>query len=142
MFGWLKNRKRQTQGSAAQAKERLSMVIAVANEDGDAPDWLPAMKAEIVEVISRYVKVNKERIVVDLERQGEMSIIDLSIAVDLASSEGGGKSDTLTMTGRQPVALPAVAGGAAGLDSQKSAMKGELEKDPGPVDTDRGQRLQ
>src|SRR5690606_37028374 len=45
------------QKSAAHAKERLQVIIAHSRAERDAPDYLPKLKQELMEVIRKYVHV-------------------------------------------------------------------------------------
>lgn len=56
------------QGSSATAKERLRLVLMTDHLEL-APDMIEAMKRDLVELISRYVEVDRERIEVTFERQ-------------------------------------------------------------------------
>jgi len=55
-------------GSSATAKERLRLVLMTDHLEL-APDMIETMKLELVDVISRYVEVDRERIDVSFERQ-------------------------------------------------------------------------
>ncbi len=54
--------------SSTTAKERLRLVLMTDHLEL-APDMIEAMKREFVEVISRYVEVDREKIDVSFERQ-------------------------------------------------------------------------
>lgn len=67
MIEFLKRLFRQ-QGSSATAKERLRLVLMTDHLEL-APEMIEAMKRDLVDVISRYVEVDRERIDVTFERQ-------------------------------------------------------------------------
>jgi len=56
------------QGSSATAKERLRLVLMTDHLEL-APEMIEAMKRDLVDLISRYVEVDRERIEVNFERQ-------------------------------------------------------------------------
>ena len=57
--------------SAVAAKERLQIIIARERSNGrQGPDFLPALHKELIEVISKYTKVNADDIKISLDRQG------------------------------------------------------------------------
>ncbi len=56
------------QGSSATAKERLRLVLMTDHLEL-APEMIETMKRDLVDVISRYVEVDRERIDVSFERQ-------------------------------------------------------------------------
>ncbi len=53
--------------SGATAKQRLQLVL-MTDHLALAPEMIDAMKRELVEVISRYVEVDREKVEVDFER--------------------------------------------------------------------------
>jgi cell division topological specificity factor len=55
-------------GSSATAKERLRLVLMTDHLEL-APEMIEAMKLDLVDVISRYVEVDRERMEVSFERQ-------------------------------------------------------------------------
>jgi cell division topological specificity factor len=55
-------------GSSATAKERLRLVLMTDHLEL-APEMIEAMKRDLVDVISRHVEVDRERIEVNFERQ-------------------------------------------------------------------------
>jgi cell division topological specificity factor len=55
-------------GSSATAKERLRLVLMTDHLEL-APEMIEAMKRDLVDVISRHVEVDRERIEVSFERQ-------------------------------------------------------------------------
>ena len=55
-------------GSSATAKERLRLVLMTDHLEL-APEMIDTMKRELVDVISRYVEVDREKIDVSFERQ-------------------------------------------------------------------------
>jgi cell division topological specificity factor len=56
---------RKKSQSAKIAKERISFVLV--RDANDGPDFLPQLQKELIEVISKYVKVNSEDIQVTLQ---------------------------------------------------------------------------
>jgi cell division topological specificity factor len=74
----LGNRKK----SAAVAKERLQIILAHEhNGRAGAPDYLPAMKQEILAVIAKYVAVEQDKINVNLDRQDDYEVLELNIVL-------------------------------------------------------------
>jgi len=68
----------QKKASATVAKKRLMELILI-NERSSGPDYLPQLRQELVQVISRYVKINPEDIKVNLERQDELEVLEVKI---------------------------------------------------------------
>ena len=70
--------------SASVAKDRLQLILINERGDGVAPDYLPRLQKELVEVISRYVKINPNDIKVNLERQDSLEILEVKIEMPQA----------------------------------------------------------
>lgn len=70
----------QKKASASVARERLQIILAH-ERSGRTPsaDYLPQLQRELVEVISKYVKINYEDIKVHLERQDTLDVLEVKI---------------------------------------------------------------
>ena len=69
------------QKTASVAKERLQLIIARERTDATAPDFLPALQEELIQVISKYVKVNPDDIKVQLEKQDNLEVLEVNIVL-------------------------------------------------------------
>lgn len=67
------------QKSAKVAKERLQIIIAHERGTRDKPDYLTAMQQDLIDVIAKYVNINKEDVKIELERQDGCSILELNV---------------------------------------------------------------
>jgi cell division topological specificity factor len=72
--------------SASVAKDRLQLILINERGDGITPDYLPRLQKELVEVISRYVKINPEDIKVNLDRQDSLEVLEVKI--EMPQAEG------------------------------------------------------
>ncbi len=72
--------KRQTK-SANIAKERLRIIVAQERSARGGPDYLPLLRRELLEVIRKYVNVDPEAIVVNLETEDGHEVLELSVAL-------------------------------------------------------------
>ena len=82
-------------GSSATAKERLRLVLMTDHLEL-APEMIETMKRDLVEVISRHVEVDRERIDVSFERQDSTLAMLANIpilSVNRPSANGNGKTD-------------------------------------------------
>ncbi|AEA59575.1 MULTISPECIES: cell division topological specificity factor MinE [Burkholderia] len=71
--------------SAAVAKERLQLIIAHERIGGRPPaDYLPALQKELLDVISKYVKISNDDIRVSLERQDDLEVLEVKIEIPQA----------------------------------------------------------
>lgn len=72
------------QSSASVAKERLQLILINERGTGMAPDYLPALQKELVEVISKYVKIDPNDIQVNLDRQDSLEVLEVKIEMPQA----------------------------------------------------------
>lgn len=73
--------------SASAAKERLQIIIARERSGGrDGYDFLPALREELIAVISKYTKVNPDDIKVSLDKQGNLEVLDVNVILPDADS--------------------------------------------------------
>jgi len=74
-------RKSKRKPTASVAKDRLQIILAREHAGRHEPDYLPALKQELLEVVSRYVHIDQEAIKVNLEREGNCEILELNISL-------------------------------------------------------------
>lgn len=67
--------------TATAAKERLQIIIARERSNRAGPDFLPALHRELIEVISKYTKVNADDIKISLDRQGNLEVLDVNVVL-------------------------------------------------------------
>ena len=77
IFDFLKPKKT----TAATAKNRLQIIIAQERSSQGAPDYLPLMRREILEVIRKYVNVDADAVKVDVVKDGEHDVLDISVSL-------------------------------------------------------------
>ena len=77
IFDFLKPKK----NTAQTAKNRLQIIIAQERSSQGAPDYLPLLRREILEVIRKYVAVDVDAVKVDVVKEGEHDILDISVAL-------------------------------------------------------------
>ncbi len=68
--------------SAAIAKERLKIVLAHERAGSRAPDFLPRLQKELIDVVGRYVEIRDDMIRVNLGSSGETSLLEINIEID------------------------------------------------------------
>lgn len=74
----LLGRKKKT---AETAKDRLQIIIAQERAQSQAPDYLPMLKKELLEVLAKYVNISPEDIRISQEQQGDMEMLELNITL-------------------------------------------------------------
>ena len=72
--------------SAAIAKERLKIVLAHERAGRHAPDFLPKLQKELIDVVCRYVEIREDMIRVNLGKSGETSLLEINIEINGAKS--------------------------------------------------------
>jgi cell division topological specificity factor len=72
---------RRTQPTANVAKERLRILISQERSDRGAPDYLPTLRRELLEVIRKYVNVDPEAVVMNLEREDGQEVLEFTVAL-------------------------------------------------------------
>ena len=72
---------RQKKTTAETAKNRLQIIIAQERSSAGAPDYLPLMRREILEVIRKYVNVDTDAVKVDVVKDGEHDVLDISVSL-------------------------------------------------------------
>ena len=77
LFDFLKAKK----NTAETAKNRLQIIIAQERSSRGAPDYLPLLRRELLEVIKKYVNVDVDAVKVDLVRDGANDVLDISVAL-------------------------------------------------------------
>src|SRR6266536_3903854 len=68
--------------SAAIAKERLKIVLAHERAGRHAPDFLPRLQKELIDVVARFVEIREDMIRVNLGKSGETSLLEINIEID------------------------------------------------------------
>ena len=77
MFDFLKAKK----NTASIAKDRLRIIIAQERSSQGGPDYLPLLRRELLEVIRKYVSVDVDAIKVDVVKDGEHDVLDISVSL-------------------------------------------------------------
>lgn len=80
-------RTRKPEVSAHAAKERLQIVLAHERIGRAREDFLPKLQQELVAVVARYVAIDPGKVMVSLDRGGDLST--LAIEIELPGPVGG-----------------------------------------------------
>src|SRR5256885_9328801 len=100
--------------SAAIAKERLKIVLAHERAGSKAPDFLPRLQRELIEVVGRYVEIRDDMIRVNLGQSGETSLLEINIEI-----EGAKAKQTPPIGGLATAGAPAGASRSQGSRSKR-----------------------
>jgi cell division topological specificity factor len=67
--------------SAGLAKERLRIIVAQERSSRGAPDYLPLLRREILEVIHRYVNIDPDAVQINVGREAGQDVFELSVSL-------------------------------------------------------------
>ena len=67
--------------SAGVAKERLRIIVAQERSNRGAPDYLPLLRREILEVIHRYVNIDPSAVQINVGRDEGQEVLELSVSL-------------------------------------------------------------
>ena len=77
LFDFLRTKK----NTASIAKERLRIIVAQERSHRGAPDYLPLLQRELLEVIRKYVSVDTDAVKVEMAKDGDHDVLDISVAL-------------------------------------------------------------
>jgi len=67
--------------TASVAKERLQIILAHERSGRNAaePDYMNDLQRDLIAVISKYIQINPNDIKVNMERQGNLEVLEVKI---------------------------------------------------------------
>lgn len=79
LIDFFKNPQKRT--PAQVAKERLQIIVSheTAREHGN--NFIQKLQSELLDVISKYIKIDKEHIRVQLDQNGGQSVLELNVTL-------------------------------------------------------------
>jgi len=87
LFDFLTQRNKNT---ANVAKNRLQILIQQERSMRGAPDYLPLLQRELLEVIRKYINVDSDAVKVGLHKDGDNDLLDITVALpDKAAPANG-----------------------------------------------------
>ncbi len=92
----------ERRNSAGIAKDRLKIVLAHERASRDAPDFLPALQKELLEVVGRYVEIRDDMLRVNVGRSGDTSLLEINVEIDRSMAK---PSERATVVGASPAAI-------------------------------------
>jgi cell division topological specificity factor len=69
----------QRRSTASVAKERLQIIVSHESSRKSGQDIIKQLQKELLEVLSRYIHVDQDQITVQLERNGDQSVLELNV---------------------------------------------------------------
>jgi len=67
--------------SACTAKDRLQVIIAHERQALRGPDYLPALRRDILEVIKRYIPVSEKQLELHVEQEAGYEVLELNVTL-------------------------------------------------------------
>lgn len=86
-MGWLDYFRKRSSQSAANAKERLSIIVAREGRSHVRLDYLPQLKQELLAVLAKYEKIDIEQVTVNVEHNGNCEVLELNVILGSGTQE-------------------------------------------------------
>jgi cell division topological specificity factor len=67
--------------TASTAKGRLQIIIAQQRTESSSPDYLPALRKEILQIVKKYTLVENNDIHIDLHSKDNNSVLELNVTL-------------------------------------------------------------
>lgn len=74
----LGQRKKKT---ATAARDRLHILLAQERSERNAPDYLPKMREEILQVIAKYVNIDQDQLKISIDEENGMEVLELNLVL-------------------------------------------------------------
>ena len=72
----------ERRNSAGIAKDRLKIVLAHERASSDAPEFLPALQKDLLEVVGRYVEIRDDTLRVNVGKSSDTSLLEINVEID------------------------------------------------------------
>ena len=72
----------ERRNSAVIAKDRLKIVLAHERASRDAPDFLPALQKDLLDVVGRYVEIRDDMLRVNVGKSADTSLLEINVEID------------------------------------------------------------
>jgi len=72
----------ERRNSAVIARDRLKIVLAHERASRDAPDFLPALQKDLLDVVGRYVEIRGDMLPVNVGKSGDTSLLEINVEID------------------------------------------------------------
>src|SRR5438045_9255716 len=68
--------------SAVIAKDRLKIVLAHERASRDAPEFLPALQKDLLDVVARYVEIRDDTLRINAGKSADTSLLEINVEID------------------------------------------------------------
>ena len=93
----------ERRNSAVIAKDRLKIVLAHERASRDAPEFLPALQKDLLDVVGRYVEICDGTLRVNVGKSADTSLLEINVEIDRSKVK-----PVNTVAAPRPRPLPAV----------------------------------
>ena len=92
----------ERRNSAGIAKDRLKIVLAHERASRDAPEFLPALQKDLLEVVGRYVEICDDTLRVNVGKSADTSLLEINVEIDRSSSSRSTTAPPSALGRRRP----------------------------------------
>src|SRR5271169_874307 len=95
----------ERRNTAVIARDRLKIVLAHERASREAPDFLPVLQKELLDVVGLYVEIRGDMIRVNLGKSGDTSLLEINVEIDGAKAKltkNGAAGKPAADTSRRP----------------------------------------
>ena len=92
----------ERRNTAVIARDRLKIVLAHERASRDAPDFLPALQKDLLDVVGRYIEIRDDMLRVNVGKSGDTSLLEINVEIDGAKV----KSPVRNGAAAEPKPLP------------------------------------
>ena len=93
----------ERRNSAVVARDRLKIVLAHERASRDAPDFLPDLQKELLEVVGRYVEIRSDMLHINVGKSGDTSLLEINVEINGAKVKAVKKAAAINS---KPVPTP------------------------------------
>ena len=72
----------ERRNSAVIARDRLKIVLSHERASRNAPDFLPALQKDLLDVVGRYVEIRGDMLRVNVGKSGDTSLLEINVEID------------------------------------------------------------
>ena len=80
-MAWLDIFRGEKKTTANVAKDRLKVIVAAQRQSANAPDWLPALQADVLAAIRKYVPVPDTAVDCQVEKNADTEVLELNVTL-------------------------------------------------------------
>jgi cell division topological specificity factor len=96
----------ERRNTAAIARDRLKIVLAHERASREAPDFLPALQKDLLDVVGRYVEIRDDMLRVNVGRSGDTSLLEINVELDGASIKPVKNGAVKARAAAPPIVVP------------------------------------